>query len=201
MFWVWQVELYHIVDEMLLKLAIAEGRLSPFIYRRAADHVIAADEAGADVVMFTCSSISPCVDVARPMVDVPVLKVDEPMVDKALSIGTTIGVAATLRSTLGPTTELVKTRAEMMSTQVEIHSVLGEGAFEALGAGDKQAHDRIVRDTLKGLMANSDVVVLAQASMARVLDTIPPDEQPVPVLSSPRLAVERVRDVIAELGE
>ena len=110
-----RVELYHIVDEMLLKLAIAEGRLSPFIYRRAADHVIAADEAGADVVMFTCSSISPCVDAARPMVDVPVLKVDEPMVDKALSIGTTIGVAATLRSTLGPTTELVKTRAENLN--------------------------------------------------------------------------------------
>ena len=41
-----------------------------------------------------------------------------------------------------------------------------------------------------------DVVVLAQASMARVAEAMPPGAVPVPVLSSPRLAVERLRQVL-----
>jgi hypothetical protein len=37
-----------------------------------------------------------------------------------------------------------------------------------------------------------DVIVLAQASMARVLDVIPESERGVPILSSPHLALEQV---------
>jgi hypothetical protein len=40
------------------------------------------------------------------------------------------------------------------------------------------------------------MVVLAQASMARVLDVIPEAERPVPILSSPHLALERVRELL-----
>ena len=58
------VQVWHTVDEMLAKVAVAQGELSPFIYRRVAEHVRAAEEAGADVVQFTCSSISPCAEVA-----------------------------------------------------------------------------------------------------------------------------------------
>src|SRR5512137_100708 len=75
------VEVFHIADEMLLKLALAQGGLSPFIYRRVADHVAAAETFGATMVQFTCSSISPCADASRPLVNIPLLKVDEPMVD------------------------------------------------------------------------------------------------------------------------
>jgi hypothetical protein len=46
-------------------------------------------------------------------------------------------------------------------------------------------------------MTRNDVVLLAQASMARVAETIPAKDQIVPVLSSPRLALERLRDILA----
>src|SRR5262245_61576875 len=95
--------IFHIVDEMLLNLARSEGRLVPFHYRRVADHVAAAEYAGANLVQVTCSSISPCVDGAQYMTQIPVLKIDQAMVDRALSLGTRIGVAATLPSTLKPT--------------------------------------------------------------------------------------------------
>jgi hypothetical protein len=42
------------------------------------------------------------------------------------------------------------------------------------------------------------VVLLAQGSMSRLADTIPPEEKIVPILSSPRLALERVRDLLDE---
>jgi len=192
-----EVEVFHIVDEMLLKIVLAQGGLSPFIFRRVAEHVVAAEMAGASVVQLTCSSISPCADASRPMVKIPILKVDEPMVDQAISLGERIGVAATAPTTLKPTTELVYTRAERIGKQVKVDSVLCEGAYTALFAGDMATHDRIVRDTLKSLFDRNQVVILAQASMARVLDTIPAEERPVPVLTSPRLAMERVRDILA----
>jgi aspartate/glutamate racemase len=194
------VQVLHVADEMLLDVVLRKGGLSPFIYRRVADHVVAAEQAGANVVMFTCSSISPCAEVAALMVNVPVLKVDQPMVDEAISIGSRIGVAATAPTTLGPTTGLVRARAALAGRQVTVDALLCEGAYDALFAGDVETHDRIVRDALKGLMARNDVVVLAQASMARVADTIPGDERGVPVLSSPRPAMAHARDVLEQTG-
>jgi Asp/Glu/hydantoin racemase len=127
-----------------------------------------------------------------------VLKIDEPVVDCALSLGDHIGIAATAPTTLKPTTELVYARAEIMGKHVKVESVLCEGAYKALFSGESETHDRIVRQYLKELMAKNDVVILAQASMARVAGTIPAEEQAVPILSSPRLAMERARSVIEQ---
>lgn len=192
------VQVLHVADEILLRVVLDQGGLAPFIYRRVADHAIAAEQAGADVMQITCSSISPCADVASRMVSIPVLKIDEPMVDQALSLGRRIGVTATVPTTLRPTTELVVARAGGLGKEVQVDPALCAGAFDALLAGDADTHDRIVRETIAHLMSRNDVVLLAQASMARVVDTIPASELVVPVLSSPRLAVERLRDVMCQ---
>jgi Asp/Glu/hydantoin racemase len=194
------VEVLHIADELLLKVVIAQGGLSPFIYRRVADHVVAAAEGGASIVQVTCSSISPCVEAARPFAPIPVLKIDDPMIEKALEIGTKIGVAATVPTTLKPTTDLVYTLARQAGKQVAVDSVLCSGAFQALSTGDSETHDRIIRQHLHDLIASSEVVLLAQASMARVAATIPAEEQKVPILSSPRLAIERAAKVLSSLN-
>jgi Asp/Glu/hydantoin racemase len=191
-------EVVHVADELLIKTVLADRGLEPFTYRRVTSHVVAAAEAGADVVMLTCSSISPCADAATLMVSIPVLKIDEPMVDKAISLGMRIGVAATAPTTLKPTTDLVLARAEALGRSVSVDSVLCEGAFEALAEGNPETHDGIVRAGLEGLVSRNDVVILAQASMARVVDTIPVSDKDAPILSSPRLAMERARDVLAQ---
>jgi Asp/Glu/hydantoin racemase len=192
-------EVFHIADEMLLKTVMAQGGLSPFIYQRVAENVVSAERAGAVVVQCTCSSISPCIQAVRPLVGIPVLKIDDPMIDKALSLGKRIGVAATAPTTLKPTAELVQAKAAARKQEVKIDSVLAEGAFAALSSGDTATHDRLVAETLRTLMARNDVVVLAQASMARVANTLPAGEQKVPILSSPRLAVETLATVLANL--
>jgi hypothetical protein len=47
------------------------------------------------------------------------------------------------------------------------------------------------------LAERADVVVLAQATMARVLDVIPESKRQVPILSSPHLALEQVGGLLA----
>ena len=195
-----EVEIFHVADEILLKMVLAQGGLSPFIYRRVAENVVAAEQAGAHLVQLTCSSISPCADAAQMMVSIPVLKIDEPMVDRAINAGNRIGVAATAPTTLKPTTDLVYDRARHLGKQVTVDSVLCEGAYSALFSGDTQTHDRIVRQYLMELMSHNDVVILAQASMARVAEAIPAADQVVPILSSPRAAMERARDVVQQIA-
>lgn len=46
-----------------------------------------------------------------------------------------------------------------------------------------------------------DVVVLAQASMARVADTLLDREHTVPILSSPRLGMLHVVELLSQLSE
>jgi Asp/Glu/hydantoin racemase len=120
------------------------------------------------------------------------------MVDEAVGLGARVGVLATLRTTLEPTAELVERRGRDAGKPVEVVSRVCEGAFDALAAGDRDRHDELVREGLRELAAGVDVVVLAQASMARVVDAPPEAERTVPVLSSPRLGMQRVAELVAQ---
>jgi hypothetical protein len=73
--------------------------------------------------------------------------------------------------------------------------VLCEGAFDALLAGRTDEHDEIVSRSLRELAADVDLIVLAQVSMGRVVDK-PGSRFDVPVLTSPRLGMERVAELL-----
>jgi Asp/Glu/hydantoin racemase len=193
------VDVFHMVDESLLQNTIRENSLSKTTTRRLIDHLASAQEAGADLVMVTCSSVGPAVDLGKAMVSIPVFRVDQPMADLAVQMGSRIGVAATLRTTLDPTAALIKTRAQAAQKQVQVISRLCEGAFEAVMSGDTARHDQIVAAGLRELAEQVEVIVLAQASMARVVESLPADERRLPILSSPRLAVEHLAKVIPTL--
>lgn len=190
-----EARLLHFVDESLIKNTIAAGYLEKSTMRRVISLIGSTFDAGADVALVTCSSIGPAVDMASQLYDRPVLRVDRPMAEKAVGVGPRIGVAATLSTTLRPTADLVRSVAAECGRNIEIVEQLCEGAFEAVMAGDGATHDRIVGAGLTGLQG-VDAIVLAQASMARVIDTLPDGALSVPVYSSPELGVARARDVL-----
>jgi len=190
----------HFVDESLIKNTIASGRLERSTMRRVISLIGSAFDAGADVALVTCSSIGPAVDIAAQLFDQPVLRVDRPMAEKAVRVGQRIGVAATLSTTLKPTADLVRAVAAEQGKKIEIVEQLCEGAFEAVMAGDGETHDRIVGEGLTEKLKGVDAIVLAQASMARVLETLPENALTAPVYSSPELGVERARDVLQRIA-
>ncbi|HYH57433.1 MAG TPA: aspartate/glutamate racemase family protein, partial [Anseongella sp.] len=186
------VSVFNIVDDSLIKNVIALGELTASTARRVADHIGSAEEAGADHILVTCSSIGAAVEAAAALTSVPVLRVDRPMADLAVQTGKKIGVIATLPTTLAPTSDLVKRRAAAAGRDIELVPRLCEGAFEALMSGDAAGHDRMVAAALKQLSAEVEVIVLAQASMARVAEGLPEAEKQVPVLASPLLAIRHL---------
>lgn len=193
------IKTFNIVDESLIGNTIEAGKLTPTTAKRVGTYIQSAEEAGADVILVTCSSIGPAVEATRPFVSVPVLRIDEPMADQAVQTGQRIGVIATLSTTLDPTIDLVKRRAQAQNKTPDIIPFLCEGAFQAVISGDTETHNRIVAEGLRKLMSQVDVVVLAQASMARVVSTLSDTEKTVPILSSPRSGIEAAKRTLDAL--
>lgn len=189
-----QTEIFHMVDESLIQQTIAAGKLQKVTVRRVIDMVESAALVGVDGMLVTCSSIGPAVSLAAKLFPFPVIRVDEAMAEKAVREGRRIGVIATLRTTLEPTTALLREKSAAAGLNTQIEESLCDGAFQAVLAGDTETHDRAVSQALVQLAEKVDLVVLAQASMARVLQQMP--EVKVPVLSSPELAVLRTRELL-----
>lgn len=185
------VELVNIVDSMLIFDINRAGAITPAIERRTMNYFRAAGNTGADAVLCTCSSIGDIADRADISMDVPMFKIDSPMIHQAAEIGGRIGVIATLRSTLDPTIRFLRRTAHEQASKIEVVRGLAEGAFDAVAEGDTEKHDRMIIDTAKELADRVDLIILAQASMARVEDALK-DATGKPVLSSLRSGIEEV---------
>ena len=190
------VDVFNIADDSLVKGIREAGSLTATIARRVANYLESAELAGADYIMVTCSSIGPAVEAGAKLMGVPVLRVDQPMADKAVATGNRIGVIATLSTTLEPTADLISRRAAIAGKQIQLASRLVDGAFEALMSGDGATHDAKVVAALKELSQQVDVIVLAQASMARVVDPLAASDKRVPILASPGIAVDYLATVL-----
>ncbi|RKX85170.1 MAG: Asp/Glu/hydantoin racemase [Spirochaetes bacterium] len=191
-----EAKAFHIIDETLIYTALSEGKATPYIYRRVTEHAVSAVEFGANVIQLTCSSISETADLVGLSVTVPLLKIDEPMVREAVNKYRTIGIIATAPTTLNPTLRLVAGEADAAGKDVKAVPVLCEGAYSAYLQGDKDRHDRIVKKHLLELMEEVDVILLAQVSIARIVETLKEGEVRVPVLSSPEPAVRHIAEVL-----
>jgi Asp/Glu/hydantoin racemase len=181
-------------DSILPQLGENGGDLSA-VEPRLRQYAKFAEERGANVILSACSSVGELVAKIQDTVDVPVVRIDEAMAEEAVRRGRKIGVAATLATTLRPTTALIRQKAEEAGKAVEITSLLVDSAYQKLLAGDKEGHDTTLAQALAGLASEADVIVLAQASMARVVERLPEGIHGK-FLSSPRLGMERVKSVV-----
>jgi Asp/Glu/hydantoin racemase len=183
---------FNMLDESLLRGTIREGALSQTTMWRLAQMVRSAVEAGASAVVVTCSSLGPAVDAVRPFCPVPLFRIDEGMAQAAVSLGARIGILATLRTTLDPTSELIRRSAAEADRRCTIIAELAEGAFGKLGSGDTAGHDAMVAQCLRDLAPKTDVIVLAQASMARALALVQTELPALPVLTSPEIGMQHI---------
>ncbi len=189
------VRIVNIVDDSLLADVRAAGRPTPSVTRRIVGYGMLAQSAGADAIFNCCSSVGEAADLLSQVVDIPVVKIDRRMAENAVCCGPRVGVIATVLTTLDPTVRLVEKEAGLRNQSVQIRRYLVEGAFDVLMCGDAQKHDDMILTEIARAAGENDVVVLAQGSMARLVPALG-DQLPVPVLSSPRLGVEALREVL-----
>jgi Asp/Glu/hydantoin racemase len=192
------VTVRHVVDDSLLIDTRKAGFMTDDVAKRIVSYVKLAEEHGSDCVLFACSSVGPAADLARKEVDIPVLKIDEPMAEEAVRRAKRIAILATVPTTLKPTRALVEKAAEESCAKVEIETFLSDKAFDALSGGDVEAHNRLLIEDIKKCVKEFDLVVFAQASMTNILPSLPEDIL-AKVITSPRLGVMRTVKVLEAL--
>jgi Asp/Glu/hydantoin racemase len=185
----------NIVDDSLLADVMALGYIPVTVQERINHYVQAAERSGANAVLSLCSSVGPAIDQARKLVSIPLIKIDDAMTEKAIHDAHRIGVVATVGTTLEPTLALLNEKSAAQNKPVEISPRLVKGAFEILMGGDRTRHDEMVSGAAGELAKDVDLIVLAQASMTRLNPRIS-QETGLPVLSSPRLAIEYTKQVL-----
>jgi hypothetical protein len=102
-------------------------------------------------------------------------------------------------TTLGPTSDLIQTKADEIGRSITIEQRLCEGAFSVLMSGERGKHDAMIIEQAMELAENVDMIVLAQASMNRLAGTLQEKTQ-MTVLSSPRIGVDYLARRVAGLA-
>ena len=184
-----EAALSHLVREDLLMEAQLDGGLTPHVAQGTRESLAELAAQGASVVLCTCSTLGPAVETADAELAVPVLRIDRPLAEAAVAAGRRILVAATAATTLGPTRAILEDAARKAGREVSLEMLELEAAWPFFEAGDEEGYWRAIADGLRDRAAGFDAVVLAQASMAGAGPLL--KDLGIPVLSSPRLAVER----------
>jgi Asp/Glu/hydantoin racemase len=188
-----------IIEDALILDVIRAGQVTPEIARRLVRYYLAAQDTGADLIFNTCSSIGDVAIMARSLVAIPLVKIDDAMAAEAVRTGARVGVLATLQTTLAPTVRLVKAQAMAAGRSVSVVEGLARGAFEALMAKQPEKHDELVTAAAEQVAKQADVIVLAQGSMAR-MEAALAQRTGKPVLSSPRRGVLEVKETLERMG-
>ena len=193
-----QVEMVNIIDESLLREVMANGKVTPSIVKRICNYAIHAEDIGADLILNQCSSVGLAVNVARSLVNIPYIKIDEQMAEDAVNTGKDISLIATVASTVDPSAGLIEEAAQKLGKKVNINRCLVEGALDILmKEKDVKKHNKLVIDAIKKVVPESDVIVLAQGSMIGLLPEL--KDLGVPVLSSPESGVKRTARILEEI--
>ncbi len=188
------VEIANLLDDSMLPEINQAGKITEGVKYRLNTLLVLAQTMKADCVFCACSSIGGILEEGGGLLTIPVLRIDEPMAEQAVQY-TRIGVAATLHSTLGPTTELIERKARQMGREVQINTEVIEGAGALLSCGKGEEYDRIVGERLRMLSEKNEIVVLAQASMARAVTGLDKEERSR-FLTSPESGVKALGKIL-----
>lgn len=195
-----EVKITNTVDEFLSSDAVEKGMFTVVNRTRLHNVLKNAEMAEADVIGVTCSTLSPWVELLRPFIAVPMVTIDGAMFHRAADLGTRMTVFATASSAVEPTKEALQKEAAKSGKTIEFDSVASPEAFVAIKALDWEKHDNLLREAAKRIKKTTQVVVLAQASMAHMEKEIR-DITGVETISGPKYCIEEIREILARGGK
>lgn len=188
------VKIHNLWDDFLANNPNEIGEFTIENRCRLYNDIKSAEMTGADMIVVTCSTLTPVVNMIRPFVRVPLIAIDDAMGRKAVTYGERILVLATAGSTEGPMREKLNAEAAKLGKSIQIDFQANAEAFQAMKAVQMERHDAILLDMAKNI-SGYDCVVLAQASMAHLDQKIEAICK-IPVLSSPGLCMEQVKETL-----
>ena len=160
------IEVYNIMDDSLLVDTRKYSGMTPTIASRMLNYAKAAEASGADGVICTCTSVNHATKMIRPLLNIPMINIEEPVAEMAAKSGKRIGVMGTIPTSPGAISWEIEEKAAEMGKEIEIVPVVVDGAFDVLCAGDRDKHDEMVCEALYKLSKEVDCIAFAQISMS-----------------------------------
>lgn len=190
-----EVEIINIIDDSLLEEVKRNNGITANIIKRMCSYVQCADLLNPDLIFNQCSSVGEAFDIAKKQTNTKTLKIDETMAQKAAETGERIAVIATVKSTLKPSCNLVRTKAKEMNKEAIVDEFLVDGALDILmKEKNQEKHNQLCLETIAKACEDHDTIVLAQGSMTVLNPYL--DRFDKRILTSPRLAIEKVREML-----
>ena len=163
-----EVSVMHLCDDTIQRdnISAGVGVIPKRNYFKFAQYAHNLEEAGADMILLACSTFNYAAELARPMIDIPIMQIDRPMMELAVRQGPRVGMLATLATTVPSSERLLRIVAAEQKKPVEITTVLREEAFRAIQKGDAATHNAMLLEEIDKLSGKVDVIVMAQLSMS-----------------------------------
>jgi len=194
-----EVQVVHLGDDTIQRdnLAAEVGTIPKVNYFKFVTYAHFLEEAGVDLIMLACSTFNRAAELARPMINTPILQIDRPMMELAVKTGKRLGLLATLPSTVPSSERLLRLVAEEAGKEIEIKSILCSEAFKFLRAGNVEKHNEMLLEEIDKLSREVDCICMAQVSMS-VLESRLANSR-VPVYNSARTGFTRAREILESL--
>lgn len=146
------------------------------------------------VVVVTCSYIGQVAENIGMLNGSHIESIDRAMADFAVERANNILVLTALQSTLKPTRELLKSSMNHFGVKPTVTLQYVDDAWEHFLSGNEKGYYEDIAKVLREKEQDYDLIMLAQSSMAGVVDGV---ELSIPVISSPRIGVERAIQFLA----
>jgi aspartate/glutamate racemase len=191
------IEVVHLCDDTIQRdnIRAGVGVIPKTNYFKFAQYAHNLQEAGADMILLACSTFNYAAELARPMIDIPIMQIDRPMMECAVLQGRRVGLLATLATTVPSSERLLRIVAAEQGKDIEITTILREEAFQAIQKGDADRHNSILLEEIEKLSGKVDAIVMAQLSMSALAPHLPRTR--VPVYDSGTTGFARIRQMLA----
>jgi aspartate/glutamate racemase len=158
-----------------------------------------------DAVLISCSTMNRAFkkvsETMKPL-GVPVIQIDEAMMEQAVNTEGKILIIATHGPTVKSTQDLLQETADRLDKKVDFIGATIEEAFELLGQGRIDEHNQAIAETIRRVQSReqSDIIVLAQLSMSVFAFTFPDPLQDfgVSVLNSGQTGFARAGEILRQ---
>ena len=164
------ITIMHLCDDTIQRdnLSAKVGTIPKVNYYKFAQYAHNLEEAGVDAILLACSTFNYAAELARPMVNTPILQIDRPMMEKAVQTGSRIGLLATLPTTVPSSKRLLEIAAKEAGKEVQIEVSLQSEAFAEYSKGNIKRHNELLLKAVEELSNKVDCIVMAQLSLSLI---------------------------------
>jgi len=191
-----EAQILHLLDETLIEDFRREGGLSPHSRLKALQMTLTAQEAGMDGILVTCSTLSPSVDDFRPFVRIPIIKIDEPVIEEVVQKADTIGLLATAETVLKSVEPLVMKKALDLGRKISVLRFI-KGDVWPLLQKDPSAFYRAIAEAATQAARECQAIILTQVSIAPGRDYVE-EKLRHKIYASPIYAVQTLRKILSK---